>query len=179
MKVELSCFELLLSSHQPLLHQHLLDAGLPALLYATQWLMTTYACPFPVHVRLHGQGFLPTGSIPCMQTVAAVPACLRACRWGVSGISRRRCATCALHAPCVVQLLLICCVVRAVALFFCMCLALPRRSLRACWMCCCSQTVTQYCCAWGWQSWRPSAASCWSCRILRSSSHTSRFVVNI
>jgi hypothetical protein len=51
LKVELSCFELLLSSHQPLLHQHLLDAGLPALLYAAQWLMTTYACPFPVHVR--------------------------------------------------------------------------------------------------------------------------------
>lgn len=57
LKVELSCFELLLSSHQPLLHQHLLDVGLPALLYAAQWLMTTYACPFPVHVRLQGQGF--------------------------------------------------------------------------------------------------------------------------
>lgn len=50
LKIELSCFELLLSSHQPLLHQHLLGAGLPALLYAAQWLMTTYACPFPVHV---------------------------------------------------------------------------------------------------------------------------------
>jgi hypothetical protein len=51
LKLELSCLELLLSSHQPQLHQHLLDAGLPALLYAAQWLMTTYACPFPVHVR--------------------------------------------------------------------------------------------------------------------------------
>jgi hypothetical protein len=50
LKLELSCFELLLSSHQPLLHQHLLDAGLPAVLYAAQWLMTTYACPFPIHV---------------------------------------------------------------------------------------------------------------------------------
>lgn len=50
LKIELSCFELLLSSHQPLLHQHLLDGGLPALLYAAQWLMTTYSCPFPMHV---------------------------------------------------------------------------------------------------------------------------------
>lgn len=52
LKLELSCFELLLSSHHPQLHQHLLDAGLPALLYAAQWLMTTYSCPFPIHVRL-------------------------------------------------------------------------------------------------------------------------------
>jgi hypothetical protein len=52
LKIELSCFELLLSSHQPLLHQHLLDAGLPALLYAAQWLMTTYSCPFPMHVSV-------------------------------------------------------------------------------------------------------------------------------
>ena len=52
LKIELSCFELLLSSHQPQLHQHLLDAGLPALLYAAQWLMTTYACPYPVHVSV-------------------------------------------------------------------------------------------------------------------------------
>lgn len=44
-----------------------------------------------------------------MQTVAAVTAVLtRACRWGVSGISRRRFATCALH-PALFQLLLVCC----------------------------------------------------------------------
>jgi hypothetical protein len=48
--LELSRFELLLATHQPQLHQHLLEAGLPALLYAAQWLMTTYSCPFPVHV---------------------------------------------------------------------------------------------------------------------------------
>jgi len=50
LKLELSRFELLLATHQPQLHQHLLEAGLPALLYAAQWLMTTYSCPFPVHV---------------------------------------------------------------------------------------------------------------------------------
>lgn len=50
LKLELSRFELLLSTHAPQLHQHLLDAGLPALLYAAQWLMTAYACPFPIHV---------------------------------------------------------------------------------------------------------------------------------
>ncbi|KAF6259841.1 rab-GTPase-TBC domain-containing protein [Scenedesmus sp. NREL 46B-D3] len=50
LQLELSRFELLLSTHAPQLHQHLLDAGLPALLYAAQWLMTCYACPFPMHV---------------------------------------------------------------------------------------------------------------------------------
>jgi hypothetical protein len=50
LQLELSRFELLLSTHAPQLHQHLLDAGLPALLYAAQWLMTCYACPFPIHV---------------------------------------------------------------------------------------------------------------------------------
>eukprot|EP00775_Hariotina_reticulata_P010660 gene10660-10819_t len=50
LKLELSRFELVLATHQPQLHQHLLEAGLPALLYAAQWLMTTYSCPFPVHV---------------------------------------------------------------------------------------------------------------------------------
>jgi hypothetical protein len=49
-QLELSRHELLLSTHAPQLHQHLLDAGLPALLYAAQWLMTCYACPFPIHV---------------------------------------------------------------------------------------------------------------------------------
>lgn len=50
LKMELSRFELLLATHYPQLHQHLLDAGLPALLYAAQWYMTTYSCPFPLHV---------------------------------------------------------------------------------------------------------------------------------
>jgi hypothetical protein len=49
LKAELSRFELLLSSHQPALHAHLLALGLPAVLYASQWIMTTYCCPFPVH----------------------------------------------------------------------------------------------------------------------------------
>eukprot|EP00878_Enallax_costatus_P004779 GHUV01005030.1.p1 GENE.GHUV01005030.1~~GHUV01005030.1.p1 ORF type:complete len:910 (+),score=344.00 GHUV01005030.1:211-2940(+) len=50
LKMELSRFELLLATHYPQLHQHLLDAGLPALLYAAQWFMTTFSCPFPLHV---------------------------------------------------------------------------------------------------------------------------------
>ncbi len=46
---QLSRFELLLATHLPALHEHLLAAGLPAVLYASQWLMTIYAAPFPVH----------------------------------------------------------------------------------------------------------------------------------
>jgi hypothetical protein len=49
LKEELSRFELLLASHLPELHQHLLAAGLPSVLYASQWIMTQYCCPFPNH----------------------------------------------------------------------------------------------------------------------------------
>jgi hypothetical protein len=69
LKLELSCFELLLSSHAPLLHQHLLDAGLPALLYAAQWLMTTYACPFPIHVSRSPCARWPTEWRPAARAV--------------------------------------------------------------------------------------------------------------
>ncbi|KAF8058922.1 EVI5 [Scenedesmus sp. PABB004] len=47
---QLSAFELLLATHAPPLHQHLLDAAVPALLYAAQWLMTGFAAPFPAAV---------------------------------------------------------------------------------------------------------------------------------
>lgn len=47
--MELSRFELLLAGHLPALHAHLLAAGLPAVLYASQWFMTLYASPFPLH----------------------------------------------------------------------------------------------------------------------------------
>lgn len=50
LKIELRRFELLLAVRHPQLHQHLLDAGLPALLYAAQWFMTMFSCPFPLHV---------------------------------------------------------------------------------------------------------------------------------
>lgn len=50
LKLELSRFELLMATHYPQLHQHLLEAGLPALLYAAQWFMTLFSCPFPLHV---------------------------------------------------------------------------------------------------------------------------------
>ncbi|GBF95156.1 hypothetical protein Rsub_07740 [Raphidocelis subcapitata] len=50
LKLELSTFELLLASHLPALHAHLQSAGLPAVLYASQWFMTLFAAPFPVHV---------------------------------------------------------------------------------------------------------------------------------
>lgn len=49
LKLELSRLELLLATHLPQLHAHLLAAGLPAVLYASQWIMTVFACPFPVH----------------------------------------------------------------------------------------------------------------------------------
>jgi hypothetical protein len=76
LKLELSCFELLLSSHQPLLHQHLLDAGLPAVLYAAQWLMTTYACPFPIHVSPMPDGWAGAASMRIPGTsLAQMAAC--------------------------------------------------------------------------------------------------------
>lgn len=40
LKLELSRFELLLATHLPALHAHLQAAGLPAVLYASQWFMT-------------------------------------------------------------------------------------------------------------------------------------------
>jgi hypothetical protein len=49
LKLELSVFELLLASHLPDLAAHLQAAGLPAVLYASQWFMTLYASPFPLH----------------------------------------------------------------------------------------------------------------------------------
>lgn len=50
LKAELARFSLLLAAHAPELAAALAAAGLPPLLYAAQWLMTTYACPFPQHV---------------------------------------------------------------------------------------------------------------------------------
>ncbi|KAI8462415.1 MAG: rab-GTPase-TBC domain-containing protein [Monoraphidium minutum] len=49
LKLELSRFELLLASHLPALHAHLHAAGLPPVLYASQWFMTLFASPFPLH----------------------------------------------------------------------------------------------------------------------------------
>jgi hypothetical protein len=49
LKLELSVFELLLASHLPDLAGHLQAAGLPAVLYASQWFMTLFASPFPLH----------------------------------------------------------------------------------------------------------------------------------
>jgi len=48
-RLELSRFELLLASHLPDLHAHLQSAGLPAVLYASQWFLTFFASPFPLH----------------------------------------------------------------------------------------------------------------------------------
>lgn len=49
LKLELARFELLLTRHAPELAAHLAAAGLPPVLYASQWLLTAYACPFPTH----------------------------------------------------------------------------------------------------------------------------------
>jgi hypothetical protein len=97
LQLELSRFELLLSTHAPQLHQHLLDAGLPALLYAAQWLMTCYACPFPIHVAARvldvllqvcagGRGALQTPCTSCMLHVgverhALVIIAVAGCAW--------------------------------------------------------------------------------------------------
>ncbi|GMH41766.1 hypothetical protein BSKO_09676 [Bryopsis sp. KO-2023] len=47
LKRELCKLEWLLEKHLPRLHKHLQDHGIPAVLYASQWLMTAFACPFP------------------------------------------------------------------------------------------------------------------------------------
>lgn len=47
LKAELARFELLLAAHHPALAAHLAEAGLPAVLYASQWVMTVFAAPFP------------------------------------------------------------------------------------------------------------------------------------
>jgi hypothetical protein len=75
LQLELSRFELLLSTHAPQLHQHLLDAGLPALLYAAQWLMTCYACPFPIHVAARVLDVLLQVGCEIAGRLLAPPAC--------------------------------------------------------------------------------------------------------
>jgi hypothetical protein len=47
LKLKLAAFELLMSRHLPALHRHLATAAVPSVLYASQWVMTAFACPFP------------------------------------------------------------------------------------------------------------------------------------
>uniref|UniRef100_A0A7S0RLM3 Rab-GAP TBC domain-containing protein n=1 Tax=Chlamydomonas leiostraca TaxID=1034604 RepID=A0A7S0RLM3_9CHLO len=47
LKAELAGFEALLAARQPALQLHLVENGIPPVLYASQWLMTVYATPFP------------------------------------------------------------------------------------------------------------------------------------
>ena len=47
---ELAVIDILMSHHLPALHAHLHTAGMPAVLYASQWLMTGFTVPFPLHV---------------------------------------------------------------------------------------------------------------------------------
>jgi hypothetical protein len=47
LKLKLAAFEALMSRHLPLLHRHLVAAAVPSVLYASQWVMTSFACPFP------------------------------------------------------------------------------------------------------------------------------------
>lgn len=47
LKRELLKLEWLLEKHAPKLHAHLQAHGIPAVLYASQWLLTSFACPFP------------------------------------------------------------------------------------------------------------------------------------
>jgi hypothetical protein len=47
LKLKLAAFESLMSRHLPLLHRHLAAAAVPSVLYASQWIMTSFACPFP------------------------------------------------------------------------------------------------------------------------------------
>lgn len=39
--------EWVLEKHLPSLHAHLESNGIPAVLYASQWFLTCFACPFP------------------------------------------------------------------------------------------------------------------------------------
>lgn len=48
LKLEMAKFEWLLSRHQPRLFAHLQKHGVPCVLYASQSLLTIFACPFPV-----------------------------------------------------------------------------------------------------------------------------------
>lgn len=47
LKRELLKLEWLLEKHAPRLHTHLQAHGIPAVLYASQWFLTAFACPFP------------------------------------------------------------------------------------------------------------------------------------
>ncbi|KAG1657940.1 hypothetical protein FOA52_000971 [Chlamydomonas sp. UWO 241] len=50
LKTQLACFELLLQQRHPPLFRHIQAHGVPSVLYASQWLMTCFATPFPSHV---------------------------------------------------------------------------------------------------------------------------------
>lgn len=48
LKAELWKFEYLLKIHLPILHNHLNEYGIPPVLYASQWFLTAFACPFNI-----------------------------------------------------------------------------------------------------------------------------------
>jgi hypothetical protein len=45
----MAMFEWLLLRHLPRLARHLQARGIPCVLYVSQWLLTSFACPFPAH----------------------------------------------------------------------------------------------------------------------------------
>lgn len=49
LKHELATFEVLLHQLHPKLYRHIQAHAVPSVLYASQWLMTIYATPFPTH----------------------------------------------------------------------------------------------------------------------------------
>ena len=48
LKHEMAMFEFLLARHHPRLSNHLQQRCIPSVLYVSQWLLTIFACPFPV-----------------------------------------------------------------------------------------------------------------------------------
>lgn len=76
LKLEMAKFEWLLQRHLPRLSRHLAHNGVPCVLYASQWLLTIFACPFPVDftARLIDVMLLERTDCIMMQTAMAIMA---------------------------------------------------------------------------------------------------------